>query len=272
MTKTILLTGATDGIGLETAKLLSGSGHTLLVHGRSATKLTDTERVLSSIEGAGVVETYRADLSSVADVEAFASAITENHSTIDVVINNAGVFSTPKPVTDDGYDVRFIVNTISPYLLTKRLLPLLPIDGRVINLSSAAQSPVSLRALAGETRLTDNQAYAQSKLAITMWSFHLAQTLADKGPAIIAVNPGSLLASKMVKDAYGVAGSDLGIGADILVRAALSEEFADASGRYFDNDQGQFSRPHADALDSAKNDKLVEAIENVLNKLGRQAI
>lgn len=268
MTKTILLTGATDGIGLETAKLLAGAGHTVLIHGRSDKKLADTEKLLSEIKGAGVIKPYRADLSKISDVEALASAIAGEYSSIDVIINNAGVFSTPSPVTDDGYDIRFIVNTVSPYLLTKRLLPLLPADGRVINLSSAAQSPVSLKALAGEARLNDNQAYAQSKLAITMWSFHLARTLADKGPIVVAVNPASLLASKMVKEAYGVAGSDLGIGADILVRAALSDEFADATGRYFDNDQRRFADPHPDALDSAKNEKLVAAIDEVLARLG----
>ncbi|MEO1246233.1 MAG: SDR family NAD(P)-dependent oxidoreductase [Pseudomonadota bacterium] len=268
MTKTILLTGATDGIGLETAKLLVGAGHTVLIHGRSDTKLADTEKTLSRIESAGIIEAYRADLSKIDEVNALAGAVARNHSTVDVLINNAGVFSTPNPVTDDGYDVRFIVNTVSPYLLTKRLLPLLPVDGRVINLSSAAQSSVNLKALAGESRLNDSQAYAQSKLAITMWSSHLAHSLTDKGPTVVAVNPGSLLASKMVKDAYGVAGNDLGIGADILVRAALSDEFANASGQYFDNDQGRFSQPHPDALDTAKNKKVVAAIETVLVRLG----
>ncbi len=267
MTKTILLTGATDGIGLETAKLLAGAGHIVLIHGRSDKKLTETEKTLSGTSGVGAIEIYRADLSKIAEVEAFASAIAKNHSTVDVIINNAGVFSTPNPVTDDGFDVRFVVNTIAPYLLTKRLLPLLSSTSRVVNLSSAAQSPVSLDALAGRLQLNDNQAYAQSKLAITMWSFHLARTLNDKGPTIVAVNPGSLLASKMVKDAYGVEGSDLGIGADILVRAALSDEFANASGRYFDNDRGEFSQPHPDALNAAKNEKLVAAIDEILVKL-----
>ena len=103
-----------------------------------------------------------------------------------------------------------------------------------------------------------------------MWSFHLAQALTNKGPTIVAVNPASLLASKMVKDAYGVEGRDLGIGADILVRAALSDEFANASGRYFDNDQGRFSQPHPDALDTAKNKKLVAAIEDLVGNLGRK--
>ena len=272
MTKTILLTGATDGIGFETAKLLAAQGHTLLIHGRSEKKLANVNESLSDIDGAGVVESYRADLSDLTDVNALADAVARNHPAIDVLINNAGVFKTANPITADGYDVRFIVNTVSPYLLTKQLLARMPSDGRVVNLSSAAQAPVSLDALAGDARLSDNQAYAQSKLAITMWSFHLAKTLGSDGPVVVAVNPASLLASKMVKDAYGVAGHDLSIGAEILVRAALSDEFASASGQYFDNDRGQFAHPHPDALDDTKNEQLVAAIERLLSGLdGRDA-
>lgn len=69
----------------------------------------------------------------------------------------------------------------------------------------------------------------------------------------------------MVNDAYGQKGHDLGIGADILARAALSEEFADASGKYYDNDRRAFSQPHPDALNSAKNQKLIAAIEQVID-------
>lgn len=268
MTKTILITGSTDGIGLETAKQLAGLGHQLLIHGRSDEKLTDAQMALSRISGAGAIKTYRADLSKVREVEMLASAISEDHPKLDVLINNAGVFKIPNPLNADGFDLRFIVNTVAPYLLTKRLLPLMSPEGRVINLSSAAQAAVSLEALAGKARLNDNDAYAQSKLALTMWSFDLARSLGDDGPAIIAVNPASFLASKMVKDAYGVQGVDLRVGADILVRAALSDEFAGASGRYFDNDRGQFAPPHPDALDARKNERLVQTIEAVLAEIG----
>jgi len=268
MTKTILLTGATDGIGLETAKLLAGKGHALLIHGRSNEKLATTEKKLSSKSGTGIIQSYRADLSKINDVETFAKAIARDHSSIDVIINNAGIFVTPNPVTNDGLDVRFVVNTVAPYLLTKRLLPLLSINSRVINLSSAAQSPVNLEALAGDKILSDNAAYAQSKLAITMWSCYLAEELGSEGPVVVAVNPASMLASKMVKEAYAVKGSDLGIGADILVRAALSDEFSNASGRYFDNDRRKFAQPHPDALDASKNKKLVAAIEAVIAEHG----
>jgi len=181
-----------------------------------------------------------------------------------VLINNAGVFSVASPMTSDGLDVRFAVNTIAPYVLASELAFHIGFDGRIVNLSSAAQAPVSLAALAGEERLSDNDAYAQSKLALTMWSRHLADEFADAGPAVIAVNPGSLLGSKMVKEAYGLDGKDLAIGADILGRAAVSPEFDHASGRYFDNDTGQFRNPHPDALDPSLNAALVRAIDDIL--------
>jgi NAD(P)-dependent dehydrogenase (short-subunit alcohol dehydrogenase family) len=192
--------------------------------------------------------------------------VAEKHAKLDVLINNAGVYNAPDLVTQDGLDVRFAVNTIAPYLLTQRLLPLLGTSGRVVNLSSAAQSPVDPRALAGQGHLSDGAAYAQSKLALTMWSRNMALSLKDEGPAIIAVNPGSMLGSKMVKDAFGVDGGDIRIGAEILSRAALADEFATASGQYFDNDKGQFASPHPDALNSQKCEEIVRFIEAVLTK------
>ena len=266
MQKTILVTGATDGIGLETAKLLYTQGHHVLLHGRNPEKLELAENTLTALEADGQCERYTADLSRLSDVETFASEVIEKHTKLDVLINNAGIYKTPMTITEDGLDIRFVVNTLSPYLLTQRLLPLLRANARVINVSSAAQASVDLKALSGQIKLDDMAAYAQSKLAITMWSRTMAQAHQD-GPAIIAVNPGSLLASKMVKEGFGVAGNDLSIGAEILVRAALSDEFAKASGQYFDNDSQQFVSPHSDALNPGKSKEVVMAIETILARL-----
>ncbi len=71
-----------------------------------------------------------------------------------------------------------------------------------------------------------------------MWSRTLALSLQDQWPVVVAVNPGSMLGSKMVKEGFGVAGKDIRIGAEILIRAALGDEFENASGHYFDNDSG----------------------------------
>ena len=112
-------------------------------------------------------------------------------------------------------------------------------------------------------------AYAQSKLALTMWSRTMGLSLGSDGPAVIAVNPGSMLGSKMVKQAFGLAGGDIRIGAEILTRAALSDEFEDASGQYFDNDSGRFGAPHPNALDSRKSEEIVRTIEAVLAEVVR---
>jgi len=265
MPRTILVTGATDGIGLETAKMLVAQGHHVLIHGRNPEKLATTQKVLSEVPGGEAVENYCADLSNLAEVKALAQAIAEKHDLLDVVINNAGIFKTPEPITKNGMDVRFVVNTFAPALLTERLMPLLTNESRVVNLSSAAQAPVNLEALTGRTRLYDDfDAYAQSKLAMTMWSRQMGLTLNESGPIFIAVNPGSLLASKMVKEAFGQVRGGVEIGAEILTRAALDEEFATETGQYFDNDAGQFSPPHPDALEAGKCEAVVKAIEEIV--------
>lgn len=264
MTKTILITGSTDGIGFATAKRLVADGHRVLLHGRNEAKLRDKATEIVGSADSPAVERYAGDLSNLDEVEALAEAVTGRHDRLDVLINNAGVFKASGE-TDAGLDPRFLVNAIAPYLLTRRLLPLLGAGSRVITLSSAAQASVDIDALTGGGgRLGDEAAYAQSKLALTMWSMQLADDLGTDGPVVIAVNPGSLLDTKMVKEAYGRSRGGVEVGARILVSAALDEHFANASGRYFDNDSGDFSDPHADALDAGKRERVVAAIEATL--------
>lgn len=262
--KKILITGSTSGIGRETARELARLGHHVLVHGRSRDKVQHVVAELSASTTEEQVEGYVADLAKLDEVESLAAEVKEQHASLDVLIHNAGVFKTPNPRTSDGLDVRFVVNTIAPFLLTERLMDRLDSDARVINLSSAAQAPVDLEALAGRGQLDDSAAYAQSKLALTMWTRILAHRLGQDGPVVVAVNPGSLLATSMVQDAYGIPGKDVSIGSGILVRAALDDEFEDATGRYFDNDAGHFGSPHPDALSPAKAKAVVDAIEAIL--------
>ena len=130
--------------------------------------------------------------------------------------------------------------------------------------ASAAQAPVNVAGLKGEIDYSDDMAaYAQSKLAITIWTRELAKELGNSGPILVAVNPASLLGSKMVKQGFGIAGKDLSIGVDILVRAALSDEFINASGQYFDNDSGQFANPHPDALKQAVANEVMREIQGL---------
>lgn len=262
--KRILITGATDGIGLETAKQLATQGHHLILHGRNQHKLDAVCQSLIAIAPDTSIVTYRADLSDFEELDTLIRSLTADITGIDIIINNAGVLKTASPRTSDGLDVRFVVNTLAPYAITRALLPLLSEQGRIVNLSSAAQAPVDVEAMRGNLIIRDDlQAYAQSKLAITIWSQELAKTLKPK-QVIVAVNPGSLLASKMVKEGFGVAGNDLSIGADILVRAALSNEFSDASGKYFDNDAKRFSQPHAEAQNQTKCAQVMRALEELM--------
>lgn len=257
MSKTILITGATDGIGLLTAQKLAARGHTLLLHGRSLEKLA-----AAASQVGGAAKTYRADLSRLSEVGELADAVLADHERIDVLINNAGILKTPQVETEAGRDIRFEVNAIAPCMLTQRLLPIIRGDGRIVNLSSAAQAPVDVDAMRRYRPMGDMEAYAQSKLAITIWSAELAKNLPG-GPVLVAVNPGSLLASKMVKEGFGVAGNDLNIGADILVSAALDPGFAEASGQYFDNDNGRFAPPHAAAADSNQVNAVMQALADI---------
>jgi NAD(P)-dependent dehydrogenase (short-subunit alcohol dehydrogenase family) len=259
--RTILITGATDGIGKLTAQRLVSAGHRVLLHGRNPDKLAAVASELG-----GDTESYTADLSRMWDVKAMADQILERHTHLDVLINNAGVLKTANLRTADGLDVRFVVNTLSPYVLTQRLLPILGESGRIVNLSSAAQAPVNLQALAGATRLDDMAAYAQSKLAITIWTRELAKAL-PAGPSVVAVNPGSLLGTKMVKEGFGMPGKDVGIGADVLVLAALDDSFVGRSGQYFDNDNHRFADPNPAALNAEHSQQVMQAIETLVAEL-----
>ncbi len=266
MQKVILITGSTDGIGLETAKLLLEKGHNVIIHGRNDVKVQSIEKELSE-PVTGKVESVVADLSSLSNVNDMVVEIAERFGKLDVLINNAGIFSAPNTRTGEGLDVRFMVNTIAPYVLTKSLLPLFDRTGRIVNLSSAAQSSVDINALAGEKLLTDGEAYAQSKLALTMWSRYIGLDQKNVGPMIVSVNPKSFLGSKMVQEAYGVQGGSVRLGADILVNAALSEDFSQAHGAYFDNDIEAFSKPHQDALNDKKSTQVINKIEEIIAEL-----
>jgi len=254
--KNILITGATDGIGLETARKLKSLGHKIIVHGRNAEKL---QKVAEELDA----DSFKADFANLSEVRAMGEAILDKYESLDVLINNAGVFKTSNPRTKDGFDVRYVVNTFAPYLLTKMLIPLLS-GGRVVNLSSAAQASVDFEALLGKIEMSDFEAYAQSKLAITMWSRHLANELKGDGPVIIAVNPASLLGTKMVKEGFNTSGNDISIGVNILTSLSLDEEHAKHSGEYYDNDSKKYSQPSADGADDEKSQKIVKLIEEII--------
>ncbi len=137
---------------------------------------TPSKLKATATEVGGDSEAYVADLSRVADVEAMATQILEQHSHLDVLINNAGVLKTPHPTTPEGLDVRFVVNTLAPYVLTRRLLPIIQTTGRIVNYHRPRRHEWMSMPWAGRSKLEDDMgAYAQSKLAITIWSRELAK-------------------------------------------------------------------------------------------------
>ncbi|MBB6520790.1 SDR family NAD(P)-dependent oxidoreductase [Pseudoteredinibacter isoporae] len=266
MTKNILITGATDGIGLEAAKLFAAQGHRILLHGRSPEKIAAAESILRTINKEVSISNYQADLSRPEETKHLAERIKNDQQQLDVLVNNAGVFKTPQAITAEGLDTRFVVNVIAPYYLTLELQPLLGSSGRVVNLSSAAQAKVNTQALLGKSQIDDMAAYAQSKLAIRMWTHHLARTSSEESAKLLALNPGSLLASKMVKEGFGVQGHDMAIGAKAIARIALEEDAQRHNGEYFDNDIGEYSDMPAEYSNAEASGKLLDAIEEVLRR------
>ena len=262
--KTILITGSTDGIGLRTAKKLAFSGHKVLLHGRNKSKLLEVASLLGRS-----CDSYVADLAKLDDITKMIDQILDRYDHLDVVINNAGVLKAPETRTETGRNIRFEVNTIAPYLITQRLLRIIPSSGRVVNLSSAAQSPVDVLAMKTRCVMSDMMAYSQSKLAIIIWSSELAKSIPN-GPVVVSINPGSLLATKMVREGFGIEGKDVNIGADILVKAALDDCFAGATGKYFDNDIGQFVLPNLAAFDQNQISLVMNALEVVEKSLIRK--
>lgn len=269
--KTILITGSTDGIGKLVAIKLAEQGHEIYLHGRKPEKLATVVSAIKAQTKNENVKGFVADFSDLDAVKKMANQINQDLSSIDVLINNAGVYNSNKNQNSDGLDMRFVVNYFAPVLLTNELMPLLKQAEapRVINLSSAAQSSVDYELLTGKKerclRLASqspSEAYAQSKLALTMWSFYLANHEPDLN--VIAVNPGSLLNTNMVAEAFGNHWSSADKGANILYELAASEDYKNTTKKYFDNDKGNFTEAHPDAYNETKIKKLITTTAKIL--------
>ena len=267
MKKNILITGATDGIGKLTATKLANEGHVIYIHGRSLEKISTTIEEIKKATGNTHIRGFISDYSDLSSVKKMSEEINREVPKLDVLINNAGVFNSPSLKNQDGLDMRMVVNYLAQCLLTERLLPLLEkgTDPRVINLSSAAQAPVSIDVLLGKETISSGETYAQSKLALTMWTFYIAKK--ETNISMIAVNPGSLQNTKMVQKAYGTSWSSPDKGATILAELSNIKDSMGISGKYFDNDRGAFGNAHPDAYDDVKIKKLIEATDKLIEKL-----
>lgn len=236
--KTVLVTGSTDGIGRQTARDLAGMGATVLVHGRDSGKV---EEALGEVRaGSGDARGYVADLSSLDEVRRLAEEVSREHDALDGLVNNAGVGSgrsgAGRASSRDGHELRLAVNYLAPFLLTRSLLPLLrqAAPARIVNVASAAQTPIDFGDVMLEKGYSGGRAYSQSKLALIMLTFDLAGDLEGEGVAVNALHPGSLLDTKMVREAYGEALGEVQTGADAVVHLAVSDELEGVTGEYFD--------------------------------------
>ena len=198
----ILVTGASDGLGRALAETLAARGHELVVHGR------DPERLAAVAEKTGGVP-LRADLSRIAEVRALADAVTDRFDSLDVLVNNAGVGfgapNAPRVMTPDGIELRLAVNYLAPYLLSRRLLPLLrrPPTARIVNVASIGQRDVDLDDLMMDRGYDGTEAYRRAKLALIADTFDLAaQEQRDgTGVTVNAVHPAALMPTTMVRHA-----------------------------------------------------------------------
>ena len=269
MTKSILITGATDGLGKEVARRLASQGHKVLLHGRSPEKGQTVLSELISATGNNTLEYFNADLSSLAEVNKLAADILSSQQQLDVLVNNAGIGprtpDSPRLLSKDGYEIFFAVNYLAGYLLARELLPLLKSSApaRIINVASIAQAPVNFNDTMLEKYYSDGLAYSQSKLAQILHTMDLAQQLEGSGVTANSLHPATLMNTKMVLDSTALPDSRTTIddGANALERLILDEDVASISGHYFDSMEN--AEPDAQASDAQALNQLRELSENL---------
>lgn len=235
--KTVLVTGATDGIGRATALALARAGLRVLVHGRSASR---AEAVLRELPGPGH-EAVLGDLASLAAVRRLAADVAAKAPVLDVLLHNAGVFEKTRVLTVDGLERTFAVNHLAPFLLTELLLPNVGAAsaGRVITVSSVAhqRATLDLGDIGFEKEPYEAYAaYARSKLANVLFAFELARRLEGThvGTHVTsnALHPG-VITTKLLRAGFGMDGASVEEGAKTSVFLATSPEVASVTGTYF---------------------------------------
>ncbi|MBO0823872.1 MAG: SDR family NAD(P)-dependent oxidoreductase [Actinobacteria bacterium] len=203
--RTIFITGATDGLGLALAHQLADAGPTLLLHGRDQQKLDAVATQIADQHGVSKPRTFRADLSSLAEVRRLADEVMAAAGRLDVFVSNAGIgFGEPdgrdRRTSADGYELRFAVNYLAGYLLTMRLVPLLrqSAPARIVYVASVGQHPLDFGDLMLERAYSGLRAYCQSKLAQIMSGFELADRLPADEVTVNSLHPATFMPTKMV--------------------------------------------------------------------------
>jgi NAD(P)-dependent dehydrogenase (short-subunit alcohol dehydrogenase family) len=253
--QTILITGATDGLGRALATELAATGATLLLHGRDDARGQEPIDEIRGGTGSEKLHWYRADLASLDEVRDLAKRIEGERERLDVLVNNAGIGTNlpgdgQRIESRDGYELRFAVNYLAGFLLTRLLEPLLvrSAPARIVNVSSAGQAPLDFDDVMLERAYDGIQAYCQSKLAQVMFTFDLADELRDAGVMANCLHPATYMPTKMVYAAGATPASSLEEGMEATLRLVVSPDLEGVTGRYF-NGQRE-SRAHPQAYDA----------------------
>jgi len=246
--KTVLITGATSGIGKATALSLAAMGAHLAITGRDPERTKRTAQEIRAA-GGGAVQVFLAELSAQADVRRLADEVGQQLPRIDVLINNAGGCWNTRHTTPDGLERTFAVNHLAPFLLTHLLLNQLKRTGsaRVITISSNAQAlgRINFDDLQGARAYSGARAYNQSKLANVLFTYELARRLADTTVTANTLHPGVVSTSFGAEDPGRLQRVLVPIlrpfmktpaqGAATSVHLASAPELTQTTGRYFAN-------------------------------------
>jgi NAD(P)-dependent dehydrogenase (short-subunit alcohol dehydrogenase family) len=268
--QTILITGATDGLGRALAGELAERQVTLLIHGRDEERGRRTIRELVTASGNRDIHWLRADLASLEEVRGLADQVAAEWPSLNVLVNNAGIGTTlpgdgRRIESQDGYELRFAVNYLAGYLLTRRLLALLEqsAPARIVNVSSAGQSPIDFDDVMLEGRYEGWQAYTQSKLAQVMFTLDLAEELDGTGVTATCLHPGTFMPTKMVRAAGVEPVTALEDGVRATLRLIAEPELEGVSGRYFNGLRE--AKPDPQALDRNARRRLRELSDRLVD-------
>jgi NAD(P)-dependent dehydrogenase (short-subunit alcohol dehydrogenase family) len=245
--RTIVITGATDGLGKGLAKELAPTGARLILHGRNEEK---GQALLEELgpSATGELEFRLADFASLEDVRGLADDLHEEQR-IDALVNNAGIgTSGPREESEDGYELTFQVDYLAPFLLTRQLLPLIKTSApsRIVNVSSAGQAPIDFDDVMLEENYSGVQAYCQAKLALVMLTFDLAEELEGSGVTANCLHPGTYLPTNMVRRAGVEPVTPLEDGVEATMRLIVSPEVDGVNGHYFNGTAEDAPHPQAE--------------------------
>jgi NAD(P)-dependent dehydrogenase (short-subunit alcohol dehydrogenase family) len=268
--RTILVTGSTDGIGKATALALARLGHRVLVHGRDPGK---GGAVLGEVRKAGSPgpDVFTGDLSTLAGIRGLAADVRDRNDRLDVLINNAGVYRDERVLTADGLETTFAVNLLAPFLLPHLLLPLLTAGApaRIVNVASSAHfdaERMDWDNLQGEKRYRGWDAYAQSKLGVVLMTAAFARRLDPGQVTVNCLHPG-VICTKLLALAFpSYPCEPPEAGARTPVYLATSAEVAGVTGKYFDGMQE--ARPSRIARDRAVQERLREVLGGIAGTPG----